>query len=104
MSMPELWIGLVCLKPLNEKDFGAAGAYTNIVTWACNAQEFYEKAETLAASLDFYVMSTEGQERFSDRVARASVSDEIREMACYDPTTISPPAPVLRRVMEFRVR
>ena len=36
----ELWIGVVEVKPLNRQSYGAAGAFTNIVTWARNIEEF----------------------------------------------------------------
>jgi hypothetical protein len=52
MRQPELWIGLVELKPLDRKAYGAAGAFTNIVTRACDAQAFREKCEVIASELN----------------------------------------------------
>jgi hypothetical protein len=44
MPLLELWIGLVELKPLNRQKYGAAGAYTNVVTWASDLESFRQKA------------------------------------------------------------
>jgi hypothetical protein len=49
---PELWIGLVKARPLNPKTYDAAGAFTCIVTWACDAAEFPREAEKILATLD----------------------------------------------------
>jgi hypothetical protein len=32
-SKPELWIGLAEFKRLNREAYGAAGAFTNVITW-----------------------------------------------------------------------
>jgi len=79
-QQPELWIGLVEIKPLNQKDYGAAGAFTNIVTWARNAVEFRQKAETIAATLNLYVIGVEREEPFAERIKKFTVDDEIEDM------------------------
>jgi hypothetical protein len=82
MLRPELWTGLVELKLLNRTEYGAAGAFTNIVTWARDSVEFRSKAETIAATLNMYVVeienaapvgdySEEWPEEFADMVRRA---------------------------------
>ena len=82
MSIPELWTGLVELKPLDRKKYGAAGAFTNLVTWACDSLGFRAKAETIAATLGMYVAGIEDEhplaastgdwpEEFQDMVRRA---------------------------------
>lgn len=38
-QQPELWVGLVEVRPLNGKSYGAAGAFTNIITRACDADD-----------------------------------------------------------------
>ncbi len=80
LQQAELWIGLVDLKPLDRKEYGAAGAFTNIVTWARDSDEFRRKAETIAATLDLYVAEIEDAGPLSDRIAKHSVSDEIEDM------------------------
>jgi hypothetical protein len=76
----ELWIGLVELKPLDRQAYGAAGAFTNIVTWASDAESFRRKAETIAATLDMYVMDVEGAEPVAERAEQWSMTEEIDDM------------------------
>ena len=76
----ELWIGLVEFRPLDRKAYGAAGAFTNIVTWARDADEFRIKAETIAATLDLYVAEVENPEPFAKRIEKWTVDDEIEDM------------------------
>ena len=52
LQRPELWIGLVEMKPLDREKYDAAGAFTNIITWACSAVEFRQKAETIARGIE----------------------------------------------------
>jgi hypothetical protein len=59
MRDPELWTGVIELKPLGRKQYGAAGAFTNLVTWACDSEGFRRKAETIAATLGMYVAGVE---------------------------------------------
>ena len=56
----ELWIGVVELKPLNRQTYGAAGAFTNIVTWADNPGAFRRKAELVSAAIEMYVADVQG--------------------------------------------
>ena len=79
-AQPELWIGLVELKPLNPQEYGAAGAFTNIITWARDEMEFRKKAETIAATLDLYVISIEDEERLAERTNKYTVSEDIEDM------------------------
>ena len=76
----ELWIGLVELKPLDRQAYGAAGAFTNIVTWASDPESFRRKADTIAATLDMYVMDVEGAEPVADRAEGRSMTEEIDDM------------------------
>jgi hypothetical protein len=80
LKQPELWIGLVEVRPVDREAYGAAGAFTNIVTWARDSDEFRRKAETIAATLDLYVAEIEDAEPLSDRIAKHSLSDEIEDM------------------------
>ena len=79
-QQPELWIGVVELKPFNQEEYGAAGAFTNIVTWACTAAEFRKKADTIAETLNLYVISIEREEPIAERTKKITVSDEIEDM------------------------
>jgi hypothetical protein len=79
-QQPELWIGLVDLKPLNREEYGAAGAFTNIITWARNSMEFRKKAETIAATMNLYVVDIEGEERLAERTSRCVLSEDIEDM------------------------
>ena len=78
---PELWIGLVELKPLNKEEYGAAGAFTNIVTWATGVESFRSKAEAVAPTLAMYVAGIENAEplrtRFVDRVTTEEIEDMV---------------------------
>jgi hypothetical protein len=80
----ELWIGLVELRILAHADSdllrGAAGAFTNIVTWASCASEFREKAELLAKHYNLYVQSIEGEESIASRRSRAGISVEVDDL------------------------
>ena len=62
MRPTELWIGLVELKPLNREAYGAAGAFTNLMMWARDLEEFQANAEAIAGTLDMYVMDVEDAE------------------------------------------
>lgn len=76
----ELWIGMVHLKPLKENGLeGAAGAYTNIITWAYDSASFRKKAETIAATMDLYVVETEGAEPLFKKFGDFIIPDEELE-------------------------
>jgi len=77
---PVLWIGLVELKPLDREAYGAAGAFTNIVTWACDGEGFREKAATIAESLDMFVVDVEEVEPLSERTKSWTLTAEIEDM------------------------
>jgi hypothetical protein len=77
---PELWIGLVELKPLDRQAYGAAGAFTNIVTWADDEACFRRKAEMIAATLEMFVMDVEGAEPLAERTRKRRMTQEIDEM------------------------
>jgi hypothetical protein len=76
----QLWIGLVELKPLNRQAYGAAGAFTNIVTWARDAEGFHGKAETIAATLDLFVADVEAVEPLAQRITNSTLTEEIEDM------------------------
>ena len=80
MQQPELWIGVVELKPLDPKVYGAAGAFTNIVTWACDAEAFREKAETIAATIQMYVAGVERAEPLNNRRKNRHLTEDIEDM------------------------
>lgn len=76
----ELWIGLVELKPLDRERYGAAGAFTNIVTWASDHEDFRRKAEIIAATLDMFVIDVAGAEPVAQRAEKWSMTEEIDDM------------------------
>jgi hypothetical protein len=76
----ELWIGLVEVRPLDRKAYGAAGAFTNIVTWADDLQGFRRNAELIAATLDMFVVDIEGAEPLARRTKNRSMTEEIDDM------------------------
>ena len=80
MQKLELWIGLVELRPLNRTAYGAAGAFTNIVTWASDLEGFRKKAETIAATMDLFVVDVEGAEPLKERSKRVALTEEIDDM------------------------
>src|SRR5947207_15433163 len=80
MQQPELWIGLVDVKPLDRKAYGAAGAFTNIVTWACDIEEFRKKTETIAATLDMFVADIEEAAPLAERINAGSLPEEVEDM------------------------
>lgn len=67
-SRAQLWIGVAELKPLDAKTYEAAGAFTNIVTWACDVAGFHLKAQTIAATLDMFVANVEEVEPVADEI------------------------------------
>jgi hypothetical protein len=77
---PELWIGLVEMRPLERRAYGAAGAFVDILTWASNPAEFRSKAETIAATLDLYVVAVEKEQSLSARLANGLPSEELEDM------------------------
>jgi hypothetical protein len=79
-SKPELWIGLVEFKPLDREAYGAAGAFANVITWACNSAEFRRKAETIATTMDLYVANIEEEEPYGIRTIKWTVSEEIEDL------------------------
>jgi hypothetical protein len=81
VSQTVLWIGLVEMKPLNRAAFGAAGAFTHIITWASNVEGFRSQAEVIAATLDMYVLDVEDAEPLSERIEKRSLSQDLEELA-----------------------
>ena len=77
----ELWIGLVELRPFDKKAYGAAGSFTNIITWASNIAEFRQKAETIAATMELFVVDVEDAEPYLKRLQTNEVTEEIEGMA-----------------------
>jgi len=77
----ELWIGLVELRPFDKKAYGAAGSFTNIITWASNVAEFRQKAEIIAATMNLFVVDVEDAQPYLKRAQAHEVTEEIEEMA-----------------------
>ncbi len=77
---PVLWIGLVELKPFNQKEYATAGAFTNIVTWATDVDGFRSKVQVIAKELDMYVAEIENPEPLRERFKDAAMGEEIEAM------------------------
>lgn len=78
MRKPELWIGLVELRPL-KKGHGSP-AFTNILTWASDSESFRAKADTIAAKLNMYVIGVEGEEPLAARRECSELTEEVEDM------------------------
>ena len=76
----ELWIGLVELRPFDAKAYGAAGAYTNIVTWACDVPTFRQKADEIARTLKMFVAEIENAEPLAERRKVWNLTEEVDDM------------------------
>ncbi len=80
MGQLELWIGLVELRPHDRRAYGAAGAFTNIITWASDQESFRQKAEIIASTLDMFVVDVEGAEPVAERAEKWSMTEETDDM------------------------
>jgi hypothetical protein len=79
-QQPELWIGLVEARPNDRAAYGDAGAFTYIITWACDSTDFRKKADTILATLNLYVADVEGEEQLERWLEKRSPSAEIEDM------------------------
>lgn len=69
----QLWIGTVEVRPFGETEVlkNARGAFTNIVTWAANAEEYRRKAELVVDGLGgLFVLEVLNAEPVEARLAR----------------------------------
>lgn len=89
MSNRELWIGLVHLKPLIPGDWSGfdggekkshAGAYSHIITWASNPEEFRANAEKVASGCKLYVVDIENEKPMSD-ADLSEMNEELEDIA-----------------------
>ncbi len=89
MSKRELWMGLVHLKPIVPRDWSGfdgeekkshAGAYSHIITWASNPEEFRANAEEVAAGCKLYVVDVENEKPLS-QVDPSELNEELEEIA-----------------------
>jgi hypothetical protein len=80
--MSELWIGVAHIRKLDGCEImaGAAGAYTNIITWASNEEEFRKKVEIIASKLVVFVVEIEAAEPVSQRKERLGLSGDLGEL------------------------
>jgi hypothetical protein len=78
----EIWIGLVELRGLPGSDLlsDSAGAFTNIVTWATDANAYRTKVESLARAYSLFVVGIESEEPVATREDRWALSLEIEEL------------------------
>ena len=92
MKRSELWIGCVWLKPLTPGNWSAiefpnanevphaAGAYSNVITWASGSKEFRLKAEKVATDWQLYVLDIENAEPLRCR-DRTGLDHELEDIA-----------------------
>ena len=89
MSKRELWCGLVHLKPVVPRDWSGfdgsenerhAGAYSHIITWAGNPEEFRANAEKVAADCKLYVVDIEREKPLS-HIDASEWNEELEEIA-----------------------
>jgi hypothetical protein len=80
MQQPELWIGLVEVKPLDRKAYGAAGAFTNIVTWACDIEEIPQEDRNDRRDSGHVRGRYRGAAPLADRIKAWSLPEEIEDM------------------------
>ena len=83
---------MVHLRPLKKDGLeGASGAYTNVITWAHSSASFRSKADTIAATMNLYVVETDGEEplfkRFGDFIPNEELED-MRSRAEHNPNAI----------------
>lgn len=76
----QLWIGLVEFRPLDPKSYGAAGAFTTIVTWASDCREFRAKCDIIADKLHMFVAGAEEVELLSRRARKVTLTEETEDM------------------------
>jgi hypothetical protein len=79
----QLWIGLVELRPLhpdNEHLDSAKGAFTNIVTWAANLDQYRQNVEYIAGTLGLFVAEIEDAEPVEARREKATLGEELEEI------------------------
>src|SRR5690349_2472988 len=91
--LPELWIGRVHLRPKKSnaaEDIleGAAGALTNVLTWARNPAEFRKKAEALAATMDLCVVEVEEERRLCEEPVLTEAVQDMLAQAEFNPNAI----------------
>jgi hypothetical protein len=84
---------MVHLKPLKKNGLqGAAGAYTNVITWAYDSVSFRNKAETIAATMDLHVVESEGEgplfKRFGDFIIPNEELEDMHSRAEHNPNAI----------------
>jgi hypothetical protein len=78
----QLWIGLVEVLGLknNQVLTGAKGAFVNLVTWACDADEFRGNAELVLRKLGLFTVDVENPEPVSIRRNKAEFDEETEDM------------------------
>jgi len=68
------------MKPIDRRAYGAAGAFTNIVTWARDVEEFRERSEVIAGALGMYVIAVENAEPLAGRATKCQRTGDIADI------------------------
>jgi hypothetical protein len=79
-----IWIGLVGIVPYEGNDSlgkGTGGAYTNVLGYADNYDDFVSKVANALKTQGFEMFEIEDVELYSDRILKFQVDNEIIELA-----------------------
>jgi hypothetical protein len=80
----QLWLGAVEVRPLRESSgvLGATkGAFVNIVTWACDAEEYEQNAGRVVGKLGLFIGEVVNPEPVETRRRReVQFTEEIEDM------------------------
>jgi hypothetical protein len=78
----ELWIGVAHVRKLEGCELleNSTGAYTNIITWASNEDEYRSKVELIASKLRLFVLEVEATEPVSQRKRKFQLDEELEEL------------------------
>src|SRR4030081_1200387 len=78
----QLWIGKLEVRPLKGSHIlgDAKGAFVNVVTWACDAEEFRRNADLVLGELRLFILEVEDAEPVSTRREKAMFEDAIEDM------------------------
>lgn len=80
-SSLKIWIGLVEVRPLEGCEIldDAKGAFTNVVMWATNSEDYRRKSESTVAEMKLFVVDIERSEPVIVRREREGDFDEELE-------------------------
>ena len=83
--MRELWIGVVEVLTEPSEDSGNTRAFTNVVTWACDAAGYGHRVASMFSKYGWTLLNTENVRRVSQDAAFQENIREIIERAKDNP-------------------